>query len=146
VAIRDWASELISVRIFVERSSPPESDPCALVHLSLFGLCLSFSSPVAPRTGLDLWLAKVDFEGGLLWETVIGEEGREMPDGVAETSDGGLLRGGSEYLTPLNRHFPRRPSRLPETAGTRDLASLRRNLKLGPTDAELPDQFEEGPS
>lgn len=59
------------------------------------GLVLAGGTASKGAGNLDLWLAKVDFGGGLLWETLIGEAGREMPDGVVETADGGFLIGGS---------------------------------------------------
>jgi len=68
--------------------------PARMVRVS-DGLVLAGGTESKGAGSLDLWLAKVDFGGGLLWETVIGEAGREMPDGVAETPDGGFLIGGS---------------------------------------------------
>ena len=42
----------------------------------------------------DLWLAKVDGEGKLLWEKTHGKNGGEEANAVIETKDGGLLAVG----------------------------------------------------
>jgi hypothetical protein len=55
--------------------------------------------------GLDLFIVKVDAQGNILWNKIIGGEGDETVSSVREAGDGGLVICGSNNLSGLSSIF-----------------------------------------
>lgn len=56
----------------------------------------------------DLWLVRIDLDGGLLWETALGSGGSEQARALAWLPDGDVVIGG--HLLPINGQSPALPT------------------------------------
>jgi hypothetical protein len=65
--------------------------PHSVVPLADRGLLLAGTTQEGAIGGLDVWLAKLDACGTLLWQKALGGPGHDASSAVIETRDGGLL-------------------------------------------------------
>jgi len=57
------------------------------------------------KGGTDIFLVKVDAQGNVLWNKVLGGAGNETVNSIRETADGGLLICGSNDASDLSSIF-----------------------------------------
>lgn len=63
------------------------------------------STPNRGNGGTDIFLVKVDGQGNVLWNRVLGGKGNETVSSIRETDDGGLLICGSNDASDLSSIF-----------------------------------------
>jgi hypothetical protein len=63
------------------------------------------TTPTRGEGGKDIFLVKIDFNGNMLWNKVIGGLGDETVSSIRETEDGGLLICGSNNASGLSTIF-----------------------------------------
>ena len=65
--------------------------PQCVVPLHDCGLLLAGTTQEGPIGGLDIWLARLDAGGTLMWQKALGGTGHEASVAAIETRDGGIL-------------------------------------------------------
>lgn len=63
------------------------------------------TTPGRGKGGKDIFLVKIDFNGNMIWNKVIGGLGDETVSSIRETEDGGLLICGSNNASGLSTIF-----------------------------------------
>ena len=71
-------------------------------HLFVAGSTASFDGDINSQISgsYDIWVAKLDLSGNIIWKTIISGYNYEEFRSLAETSDGSLLIIGSTYVWP----------------------------------------------
>jgi hypothetical protein len=88
--------------------SESEDTGNALISTSDGGFVLAGSmvtTPTRGKGGKDIFLVKVDSQGNMQWNKVIGGIGDETVSSIRETDDGGLLICGSNNASGLSSIF-----------------------------------------
>jgi hypothetical protein len=88
--------------------SQSEDTGDAIISTSDGGYVLAGSmvtTPTRGEGGKDIFLVKVDFNGNMIWNKVIGGLGDETVSSIRETADGGLLICGSNNASGLSSIF-----------------------------------------
>jgi hypothetical protein len=91
-----------------EGQSESEDTGDAIIATRDGGFVLAGSMLTTPgrgEGGKDIFLVKVDAQGNMLWNKVIGGAGDETVSSIRETSDGGLLLCGSNNVSGLSSLF-----------------------------------------
>jgi len=89
-----------------QSSSEDTGDAITSTQDGGFILAGSFiTTPNRGRGGRDILLIKVDTQGNVIWNKIIGGEGDESVSSIRETSDGSLLICGANNVSGLSSIF-----------------------------------------
>jgi len=86
----DGAGTVIGQKI-IEGVVNLSSSSISATPLGDCGLLLSGNTADFGPGGVNVWLARLDKEGTVLWQKAVGSTGNELDSGITETLDGGFL-------------------------------------------------------